>query len=126
MRAGFWAMAYFLKANSRRDFLNNKEKAREIVENRIKYLNDFYNFSFNKISIKRQKSRWGSCSKKGNLNFNYKIIFLPQKYSDYVLVHELCHLGEFNHSRNFWELVKKTIPDYKEIKKEFKEIVLWI
>lgn len=121
----FDKVKYFLKTNSKRNFLNNKEKAREITENRIKYFNDFYKFSFNKIRIKKQKSRWGSCSKKGNLNFNYKIIFLPQKFFDYILVHELCHIGEFNHSRRFWELVEKTIPDYKEIKREFKKIIIY-
>lgn len=117
-------MKYFLRIRSKRDFLNNKEKAREIIKNRIKYLNSFYNLSFNRISIKNQKSRWGSCSKKGNLNFNYKIVFLPQKFSDYVLVHELCHLREFNHSGRFWDLVKKTIPDYKETRREFKKIMI--
>ncbi|MBI1866469.1 MAG: M48 family metallopeptidase [Candidatus Staskawiczbacteria bacterium] len=117
-------MKYILKTNSRKYFLNNKEKAREIAESRIEYFNCFYKFYFNKIRIKKQKSRWGSCSEKGNLNFNYKIIFLPQKFSDYVFVHELCHIKEFNHSKKFWELVKKTIPDYKEIRNEFKKITV--
>lgn len=105
-------------------FLNNKEKARGIINSRIGYFNGFYNFPFNRISIKNQKSRWGSCSKKGNLNFNYKIIFLSQKHFDYVLVHELCHLKELNHSKRFWDLVKETIPDYKEIRRDFKKIMI--
>ncbi len=67
-----------------------------------------------------QRTKWGSCSKKGNLNFNYKIALMPEKIADYIVVHELCHLKEFNHSRKFWNLVVKIIPDYLEIKKELK------
>ena len=75
---------------------------------------------FNKINIKNQKTRWGSCSKKGNLNFNYKIALLPQHLADYIIVHELCHLGEFNHSRSFWNLVAKVFPEYLGIRNELR------
>jgi predicted metal-dependent hydrolase len=70
-----------------------------------------------------QKSRWGSCSRKKNLNFNYKLIQLPLELADYIVVHELCHLQEFNHGQGFWNLVGETIPDYKarrdELRKKF-------
>jgi len=81
---------------------------------------DFYNFKINHIAIKDQTSRWGSCSSKGNLNFNYKIIYLRPALADYLIVHELCHLGELNHSKRFWELVFKTSPDYVKINKELR------
>ncbi|MEK7061908.1 MAG: M48 family metallopeptidase [Patescibacteria group bacterium] len=105
---------------SKREYLQYKERAKLLVENRINHYNKFYNFKINKITIKNQKSRWGSCSKKENLNFNYKIALLPQNLADYVIVHELCHLGEFNHSKKFWKLVSLTITNYKQLKKKFK------
>jgi hypothetical protein len=101
---------------------NNRETARIFVENRISYFNKFYNFEINRIAIKNQRKRWGSCSSKANLNFNYKIIFLEPQFSDYLIVHELCHLKEFNHSKNFWSLVEKTIPNYKEINHKLRRL----
>jgi predicted metal-dependent hydrolase len=106
----------------REDYLKLKESAQNLAEGRVAHFNRLYNFQVNGVAIKNQKSRWGSCSRKGNLNFNYKIAFLPASLCDYIVVHELCHLAEFNHSRNFWGLVGKTIPDYKKIKKEFKSV----
>lgn len=94
-------------------YLENKEKARTQVLERLGYFNQFYGFKWNCVSIKNTKRRWGSCSKKGNLNFCYKIALIPQELADYVIVHELCHLGQFNHSKGFWALVKETVPDYK-------------
>ncbi len=105
----------------KKDFIHHKEEALAFAEMRVKYFNKFYKFTFNKINIKNQKTRWGSCSKNGNINFNYKIALLPQHLADYIIVHELCHLGEFNHSRKFWNLVAKTIPDYLEIRNELKK-----
>lgn len=110
-----------LKKNGE-DFSKHKKTALILAEERIKHFNNLYKLKFNKISIKNQKTRWGSCSSKDNLNFNCKIALLPQRLSDYIIVHELCHLGEFNHSQNFWNLVSKSIPDYLEIKKELRRI----
>lgn len=89
-----------------------KENARALVHARLAYFNAFYAFPLRRVAIKNSKSRWGSCSKLGNLNFNYKLLFLPIQVIDYVVVHELCHLKEFNHSPKFWALVAQEIPDY--------------
>jgi predicted metal-dependent hydrolase len=104
----------------RRFTVKKREQARTLVENRLSYFNKFYNFKINRIAIKNTSTRWGSCSSKGNLNFNYKIIYLRKELADYLIVHELCHLGEFNHSKRFVALVKKTIPDYVNINKELR------
>lgn len=105
---------------SHKDYLENKDKALALVGERVRFYNKVYGFSFNKIFIKNQKTRWGSCSCKQNLNLNYKIVFLPQKHQDYIIVHEMCHLKEFNHSRKFWALVEKVLPNYLDIKKELR------
>ncbi|MFA4818099.1 MAG: YgjP-like metallopeptidase domain-containing protein [Parcubacteria group bacterium] len=97
-----------------------KEAARRIIQARLKFFNQHYNFAYNRISVKNQKSCWGSASRQGNLNFNYKVASLPEDLRDYIIVHELCHLGELNHSRKFWELVQKVIPDYKTLRKNLK------
>jgi|SRR3990167_509760 len=112
------------KKNNNGQYIAYKNRALELVLQKIAQFNLVYGFNINKITIKNQKTRWGSCSKKGNLNFNYKIALLPQRLCDYVILHELCHLGQFNHSKKFWDLVAKTMPDYKNIRKEFKKIRL--
>jgi len=102
-------------------FVIFKDKALKMVTERLTELNNkHYGFKFNKIAIKNQKTRWGSCSKKRNLNFNYKILFLSPKMRDYIIIHELCHLREFNHSNKFWRLVAKAIPNYADIVEELK------
>jgi len=109
-----------IRTFSHKDYLKNKDKALALVNERVKFYNKEFGFSFSKIFIKDQKTRWGSCSFKQNLNLNYKIMFLPQKHQDYIIVHELCHLKEFNHSRKFWSLVEKALPNYLDIKKELR------
>lgn len=104
------------------DYLRRKEEALKFVQDKVSHFNQIYNLKFNRISIRNQKSRWGSCSRKGNLNFNYRILFLPQNQADYIIVHELCHLGELNHSSKFWNLVAKTLSNYKEIRTELKNL----
>ena len=73
----------------RRFTKEKREQARTLVENRLSIINKFYNFQINRIAIKNTKTRWGSCSSKKNLNFNYKIIYLNQEQVDYLIVHEL-------------------------------------
>lgn len=76
--------------------------------------------SYEDIRIKDQKSRWGSCSSKGNLNFNWRIIMAPEPVCDYVVIHELCHLVYLDHSENFWKLVESICPGYEQYKKWLK------
>lgn len=109
-----------IRTFSQDDYLKHKDEALQLVFARIKVFGKKVSFSYNAVNIKNHKTRWGSCSKNKNLNFNYKIIFLPKKQQDYIIVHELCHLKEFNHSRKFWSLVEKIMPDYLEIKNELR------
>lgn len=75
----------------------------------------------NRITIRNQRTRWGSCSSKGNLNFNCLLSLVPERVMEYVVVHELAHLIEMNHSKRFWKIVEEIIPDYKEQKRWLKE-----
>lgn len=106
----------------RRFTSQKREMARTLVENRLSFFNKIYKFNINRVAVKNTTSRWGSCSSKNNLNFNYKIIYLKPELADYLIVHELCHLGELNHSKRFWALVSKTIPSYAKISKELRQI----
>lgn len=111
----------FTKRN-KREYLKLKDQALKMAEKKVEKFNKVYGFKFNQIAIKNQKTRWGSCSKKGNLNYNYKIALLPDKLADYIIVHELCHLKEFNHGRKFWNLVEKGMPDYRERIEKIKNL----
>lgn len=97
-----------------------KEVARARAHARLAHFNQHYAFSYAKVFIRNQKTRWGACSSRGNLGFNYRIAYLPEHLADYIIVHELCHLGEFNHSPAFWALVAKTIPNHKELRHELR------
>ncbi len=111
-----------VSAKEKLEYQKYKDQARALVIKKIEKYNRFYNFKYNRLTIRNQVSRWGSCSQLGNLNFNYKIIFLPEKLADYIIVHELCHLKEFNHSPRFWALVAQTFPDYLQLRKDLKKI----
>lgn len=93
-----------------------RKKANEYIPNKVKEFSKKYNFDYNSVRIKNLNSRWGSCSSKKNLSFNLKLMYFNYKIIDYVLVHELCHLKEMNHSKKFWNLVEEIVPDYKNCK----------
>lgn len=103
-------------------YAQHKESAREVTLKKLEYFNQFYNFTYNRVAIRNTRSRWGSCSSKQNLNFNYRILFLPPELQDYLIVHELCHLQEMNHAPQFWALVAQQIPDYKIRIKQLREL----
>jgi predicted metal-dependent hydrolase len=95
-------------------------KALQLVQKKVKRFNSKLAFKFKSINIKDQKTCWGSCSKKKNLNFNWRIALLPDNLANYIVVHELCHLKEFNHSRRYWNLVQSILPNYQELVKDLK------
>lgn len=97
-----------------------KKKAEEVIHDRLQYFNEHYQLQYNRVTLRDQKTRWGSCSGKKNLNFNWRLIMAPIKVIDYVVVHEMCHLLQMNHSKKYWDLVMQRIPNYKETRKWLK------
>lgn len=108
----------------RNTYIEQREVARALIHQKLAEHNQHYKQKWEKVFIKNLKSRWGSCSRKGNLNFHYRIAFLPESLLDYVIVHEICHLKVFNHSREFWDLVAERIPDHREHRKALKIMIL--
>ncbi|ACA53649.1 M48 family metallopeptidase [Clostridium botulinum] len=98
-----------------------KEQAVKVLKERTDYYSNILKVAPKNIVIKNQKTLWGSCSSKGNINYNYKIVMAPLKILDYIVVHELCHLVHMNHSKDFWHLVESIIPDFKERRNWLKE-----
>ena len=103
-------------------YQEHKETARELVLARLHHFNQHYGLEWKRVAIRNQRRCWGSCSSLKNLNFNYKIQFLPQHLQDYIIVHELCHLVHLHHGREFWELVAEQAPEYQTHVKELKII----
>lgn len=106
----------------RKHYLQHKEQARALVHDKLEYFNKYYNFEYHAVSIGAQTSRWGSCSSKKNLNFNYKILFLPEDLQDYLIVHELAHLKEMNHGPRFWSVVAETITNPKHKAQQLRKL----
>lgn len=94
----------------------------DLVKERLAFFNQQYGWQYGRISVRNQNSRWASCSSKKNLNFNYRLCLLPADLADYIIVHELCHLTEMNHSARFWALLARAVPDYKSKIKIIKDI----
>ena len=97
------------------------EEALKVIPERVEYFAKVIGVTYVKITVRNQKTRWGSCSSKGNLNFNCLLMLAPPEVLDYVVVHELCHRKQMNHSKAFWLEVEKVLPDYKEARKWLKE-----
>ncbi len=96
------------------------EQAKRVLSERTQYYSGLMEAAYGRITVRDQKSRWGSCSRKGNLNFNFRLVMAPLEIVDYVVVHELCHLKYMDHSPQFWEEVEKVLPDYKDRKNWLK------
>lgn len=107
-----------------KDVIVHKKRTRLLVEDRLAFFNIMYSFSYGRISIRNQKTIWGSCSVNGNLNFNCRLGLLPPYLADYVIAHELCHIQEHNHSKEFWELVSSIIPNHKKCNKELRKYII--
>lgn len=101
---------------ARRAYLLHKEAARRLIYAIIARFAPLYGVSVRAVSIRDQQSRWGSCARSGRLSFNYRLALLPPRLAEYVVVHELCHLLEFNHSAKFWALVSKTVPEHRALR----------
>ena len=97
------------------------EEALKVIPSRVEYFAKVIGVTYGKITIRNQKTRWGSCSSKGNLNFNCLLMLAPPEVLDYVVVHELCHRKQMNHSKAFWSEVEQVLPAYKEARKWLKE-----
>jgi len=130
-----WVLEQLIKSSQKRpsfidrmteeDYERYKKQALSLITQRVEHFNSYYRYQYKRISIRNQKTRWGSCSTSGTLSFNFKLLFLPEKQRDYIIVHEICHLKEHNHSPAFWALVAQTIPDYKSVRKLLKDRSLY-
>ncbi|MCR4588314.1 MAG: M48 family metallopeptidase [Lachnospiraceae bacterium] len=134
-----WIFRTLAKVNSRKEKLKNapqadyspeeaaalekyyRKMAREVITKRVEYYSRYISRPYTSISIRDQKTRWGSCSSKGGLNFSWRLVLAPPQVLDYVVVHELCHLLHMNHSSAFWAEVGRIYPDYKACRKWLRE-----
>ena len=96
-------------------------KAKEIIPKKVEFYADKMGVTYNKITIRCQRTRWGSCSSKGNLNFNCLLVLLPDELIDSVVVHELCHRKQMNHSTKFYAEIEKVFPDYNHCRQWLKQ-----
>ena len=120
----------WIKENIKEDIKNKndiekiRKLAKDILPKRLTELAKEHGFKYGRVSIRNQKTRYGSCSFKNNINLNMNLVNLPQKFIDYVILHELCHTIEKNHSKRFWDLLNKHYPNALEVRKDLKKIRL--
>ena len=100
-------------AYSDREIEHFKNQLRPVLEQRLAYFSEQMGVSYGRVCIRDQKTRWGSCSARGNLNFNWRLCLAPPEILDYVVVHELAHIAHKNHGPQFWALVERYLPDYR-------------
>lgn len=98
-----------------------KQQARRVLTEKTDYYKSLLGVDYQRIRIGSQRTRWGSCSSKGTLSYNWHLVLMPEQIMDYVVVHELCHLLEMNHSERFWEKVGELLPDYDNRRRWLKE-----
>ena len=98
-----------------------KKLAKKVLQDRLKFIESRINLNSSSFKIGNSRGRWGSCNSYGNIILNYRVIMLPPEIIDYVIVHELCHLIELNHSKRFWENVARFLPNYEIYRKNIKE-----
>ena len=128
-----WIREHQKKAQSRNKKADNRGRitdneldglailAMSEIPEKVRYYADILGVTYGQITVRNQKSLWASCTSKGNLSFNCLLMKTPEHIRDYVIVHELCHRMEMNHSRAFWEHVGSVIPDYKKCRQWLKE-----
>jgi|TARA_B110000196_G_scaffold165286_1_gene142110 predicted metal-dependent hydrolase len=121
-----WIQKKIIKISKSKNILKevNMDQARFQLKERIDFLSEKHNFKYNKLFIKNQKTRWGSCSGENNINLNAKLLNLPQKLIDYVILHELVHTKVKNHSSEFWFTLESYMDDSKKYDKELKKYSL--
>lgn len=109
-----------LKTSNLREFKEKRDVMLIDMQRRVEIQNQHYRFSFNSVDIIKSKTKWGSCSSRKKLSFNYKMSELSDELQDYIVVHEICHLKEMNHGPKFWKLVAETIPHHKLLRKKLR------
>lgn len=109
------------QALSKEELQELAAQAMKLIPQKVRYYAPIIGVTYGRITIRNQRTRWGSCSGKGNLNFNCLLLLMPEEVLDYVVVHELCHRKEMNHSARFWEKVEKILPDYRQRRKWLKD-----
>lgn len=112
---------YRKQALSKEELQELATQAMKLIPQKVHYYAQIIGVTYGRITIRNQRTRWGSCSGKGNLNFNCLLLLMPEEVLDYVVVHELCHRKEMNHSARFWEEVEKILPDYRQRRKWLKD-----